>query len=83
MMSEVVEETSEGMEGTAAKGAAKEPNQYSNCFMSRVTVYMVAGIRAEAIDMMCGIHLFSIHPHPSNFMTDRLQPIMKVGQVHV
>jgi hypothetical protein len=58
MMSEVVEETSEGMEGTAAKGAAakgteakgaeakgaeaKEPNQCSNCFMSRVTFDMVA-----------------------------------------
>jgi hypothetical protein len=53
MMSEVVEETSEGMEGTEAKGAAakgteakgaaaKEPSQCSNCFMSRVTFDMVA-----------------------------------------
>jgi hypothetical protein len=60
MSSEVVEETSEGIEakgaaakGAAAKGAAakgaeakgaaaKEPNQCSNCFMSRVTLDMVA-----------------------------------------
>jgi hypothetical protein len=45
MSSEVVEETSEGAaaKGAAAKGAAaKEPNQCSNCFMSRVTFDMVA-----------------------------------------
>ena len=50
MSSEVVEETSEGIEGIDAKGAAeakgavdaKEPNQCSNCFMSRVTLDMVA-----------------------------------------
>jgi hypothetical protein len=57
MSSEVVEETSEGTaaaKGAAAKGAAakgteakgtaeaKEPNQCSNCFMSRVTLDMVA-----------------------------------------
>jgi hypothetical protein len=54
MSSEVVEETSEGMEaegtaaeeGTAAKGTAaeeaKEPNQCSSCFMSRLTFDMVA-----------------------------------------
>jgi hypothetical protein len=48
MSSEVVEDTSEGIEGVAAKGAAakgaaaKEPNQCSNCFMSRVTLDMVA-----------------------------------------
>ena len=53
MSSEVVEETSEGIEGVEAKGvaakgaaakgaAAKEPNQCSNCFMSRVTLDMVA-----------------------------------------
>ena len=53
MSSEVVEETSEGIEGAEAKGAAdakgaaegaeaKEPNQCSNCFMSRETLDMVA-----------------------------------------
>ena len=48
MSSEVVEETSEGIEGAEAKGVAakgveaKEPNQCSNCFMSRVTLDMVA-----------------------------------------
>jgi hypothetical protein len=52
MSSDVVEETSEGTadgaadaKGTAeANGAAeaKEPNQCSNCFMSRVTLDMVA-----------------------------------------
>ena len=51
MSSEVVEETSDGIadtEGAAAKGtvakgtAVKEPNQCSNCFMSRVTLDMVA-----------------------------------------
>ena len=54
MSSEVVEETSEGIEGADAKGvaakgvaakgvvAAKDPNQCSNCFMSRVTLDMVA-----------------------------------------
>ena len=55
LSSEVVEETSEGTaakgaaakgaaaKGAAAKGAAaKEPSQCSNCFMSRVTLDMVA-----------------------------------------
>jgi hypothetical protein len=44
MMSEVVEETSDGAaaKGAAKGAAAKEPNQCSNCFMSRVTFDMVA-----------------------------------------
>jgi hypothetical protein len=49
MSSEVVEEASEGIDGVAAREAeeakgtaAKEPNQCSNCFMSRVTLDMVA-----------------------------------------